>query len=142
MNDNIDNNMNDNQQKHVADYTGAFAEAFYLANLLFIGFFYIILWGLYFIAYKHASPVSRNHIKQTLVASTVSTLIVVVLNIFVLLTTGYASVTALILAEVYLMVIVPIFLVMGILGFIKAINEKDFKFPIIGNLLGVSNQEK
>lgn len=127
--------------KETVDHTGTVAEALFIANLLFIGIFYLILWGLYFLAYKNASPVSKNHLKQTLVASTLSTLIVVLLNIFVLLTAGYASATALITAEVYLMLIVPLFMIVGILGFTKAINEKDYKFPIIGNLLGVSNEE-
>ena len=126
-----------NQQP--TDHTGTLAEAFFIANLLFIGAFYLILWGLYFLAYKNASPVSKNHLKQTLVAATLSTSIVVALNIFIVMTTGYASATALIVAEVYLMVVVPLFMVVGILGFTKAINEKDFKFPIIGNLLGISS---
>ena len=127
--------------KEIVDHTGTVAEALFIANLLFIGIFYLVLWGLYFLAYKNASPVSKNHLKQTLVASTLSTLIVVLLNIFVLLTAGYASATALITAEIYLMLIVPLFMIVGILGFTKAVNEKDYKFPIIGNLLGISNEE-
>ena len=125
-----------------ADHTGTIAEAFYIANLLFIGIFYIFLWGLYFLAYKKASDVSKNHLKQTLFAASLSTLIVILLNIFVVLTAGYASATALIVAEVYLMVVVPVFMLFGILGFTKAVNEKDYKFPIIGNLLGINPQEK
>lgn len=122
------------------DHTGTVAEALFMANLLFIGIFYLVLWGLYFMAYKNASPTSKNHLKQTLVAATISTLIVVVLNIVIILTTGYASATALIVAEVYLMLVVPLFMIVGILGFTKAINEKDFKFPVIGNLLGIQNE--
>ena len=129
------------QQKYKADYTGAFAEAFFIANLLFIGVFYSFLWILYLVKYKDASQVSKNHIKQTLVASSITTLIVVILNIAILMTAGYASLPALIAAEVYLMFIVPLFLVLGILGFTRAVNEKDFKFPLIGKLFGIKTQK-
>ncbi len=131
--------MNDQNYKEnfTHDYTGAVAEAFFMANLLFIGVFYLILWALYLSAYKNASPVSKNHIKQALWASTLTTTIAIVLASIALMTTGFASVQALIMAEVYLMAVVPIFMLLGILGFTKAINEKNFKFPVIGNLLSI-----
>lgn len=129
------------KQKYQVDHTGTIAEAFFIANLLFIGIFYVILWGHYFLSYKNATPVSKNHLKQTLAASSLSMLIVILLNIFIVTTSGYASATALISAEVYLMLVVPLFMVVGILGFTRAVNEKDFKFPIIGNLLGVQVQK-
>ena len=121
------------------DHTGTIAEAFFIANLLFVGIFYLFLWGLYFVSYKHATQVGKNHLKQALLASTITTFIVIAVNLFVWLTAGYASATALIAAEVYLMLVVPIFLILGILGFTKAANEKDFKYPIIGKLLGISS---
>ena len=133
-------NTKDYKEKYNHDYAGAVAEAFFIANLLFIGIFYFVLWGLYLLAYKDASQISKNHIKQVLWASTFTTLIAVTLMLIALMTTGFASVQALIMAEVYLMVVVPIFMLLGILGFTKAINEKDFKFPIIGNLLGIEKQ--
>lgn len=131
--------MNDQKynDKFTHDYKGAFAEAFFIANLLFVGIFYIVLWGFYLLAYKNASQVSKNHIKQALWASTITTTIALALVIIAFMTTGFASVQALIMAEVYLMVIVPLFMILGILGFTKAINERDFKFPIIGSLLGI-----
>lgn len=130
------------EDKKVADHTGTIAVAFYIANLLFVGIFYVFLWGLYFLAYKKASDVSKNHLKQALFAASLSTAIVILLNIFVVFTAGYASATALIVAEVYLMVVVPVFMLFGILAFTKAVNEKDYKFPIIGNLLGINPEEK
>jgi len=131
--------MNDQnyKEKFTHDYSGAVAMAFFMANLLFIGIFYLILWAFYFIAYKNASQISKNHIKQALWASTLTTTIAISLAIIALMTTGFASVQALIMAEVYLMIVVPLFMLLGILGFTKAINEKNFKFPIIGNLLGI-----
>ncbi|MEB8430646.1 hypothetical protein OO007_00265 [Cocleimonas sp. KMM 6892] len=120
------------EPRQAEDHAGTIAEAFFIANLLFVGIFYVLLWGLYFMAYKNASAVSKHHLKQTLIASSVSTSIAILLNIIILLTTGYASATALILAEVYLMVVVPAFLIAGILGFTKAVQGLDFTFPLIG----------
>lgn len=125
--------------KMKSDNTAAFAEAFFIANLLFIGTFYLALWGLYFLTYKKTTQVNRNHLIQALVASSLSILIVIVLNIGLLLTVGYASATALITAEVYLMVIVPLFLFVGIIGFVKAINHKDYCYPVIGKYLAISD---
>ncbi len=123
------------KSRQIEDHSGTIAEAFFIANLLFVGIFYLLLWGLYLLAYKNASPVSKSHIKQTLIASSISTLIVILLNLFILLTSGYASATALIVAEVYLMLIVPLFMIVGILGFTKAVQGLDFSFPVIGRFI-------
>ena len=110
--------MNDQKYKDKFnhDYTGAVAMAFFMANLLFIGVFYSIIWALYFLAYNNASQVSKNHIKQALWGSTITTTIALSLAVIAIMTTGFASVQALIMAEVYLMVIVPLFMLLGILG--------------------------
>jgi hypothetical protein len=77
------------------DHTAAYAEAFYIGNLLFVGVFYLALWVLYFLRYKKSSAITRNHLKQALVGSSISTAIFLTINIFIMLTSGYASVTAL-----------------------------------------------
>ncbi|MEE9321578.1 MAG: hypothetical protein V3U76_14115 [Granulosicoccus sp.] len=130
-------NQQNLKQLKKADHIAAIAEALFIANLLFIGVVYIALWVLYLVKYKTASAVSKSHLKQTLIASTISTLIVLVLNIIIVLTSGYASATALIMAEMYLMLVVPVFLVIGIFGFTKAVNEQFYKYPLIGRLAGV-----
>ncbi len=125
------------KQLNSVDHAGAIAEALFIANLMFVGVVYIILCIFYLVKYKDASPVSKNHLKQTLVAGAISTLIVVLFNVIVVLTTGYASATALIMAEVYLMLIVPLFMVVGIFGFTRAINADNYRYPLVGNLLGI-----
>jgi|GEM_PF-915851 len=127
-------------KKYGHDHTGAYAEAFLILNLLFIGIFYLELWILYLLNYKKASPISKSHLKQALLVSSISTLIVVALNIFILLTSSYASATALIVAEVYLMLIVPLFLIFGIRGFIKAVNEKKYNYPFIHKFIFVNHE--
>ena len=123
-------------QKHKTNnHTAAFAEAFFIGNLLFVGVFYLALWTLYLLRYKNASVVTRNHLKQTLVASSISTTIFIAINIFIILTSGYASVTALFSLEVYFMLLLPLFLVVGIIGFTKAVKGIDFNYPLIGHLV-------
>lgn len=117
------------------DHTGAYAEAFYIANLLFVGIFYIALWGLYLLRYQDASAVSKHHLRQALVASSISTTIFILINIGILLSSGYASLPALISLEVYFMLVAPVFLVFGILAFIKAITDQDFTYPLIGRFV-------
>lgn len=117
------------------NHTAPFAEAFFIANLLFVGVFYLALWTLYLLRYKNASLITRNHLKQTLIASSISTAIFIAINIFIMLTSGYASVTALFLLEVYFMLLLPLFLVVGIIGFTKAIKGIDFIYPVIGRFI-------
>ena len=122
------------------DHAAAFAEAFFIANLLFVGVFYLALWVLYFFRYKQASSITKNHIKQALVASSFSTFIFIDINIIILLTSGYASLTALILLETYFMLFVPIFLVIGIFAFSRAVTGKDFRYPIIARILNLVDE--
>ena len=117
------------------DHTAAYAEAFYIGNLLFVGVFYLALWILYLLRYEKSSAITQRHLKQTLIGSSISTAIFISINIFILLTSGYASVTALFSLEFYFMLLLPLFLIVGILGFSKAIKGLDFSYPLIGRLL-------
>ena len=122
------------QPKHV-DHTAAYAEAFFIGNLLFVGAFYLALWTLYFFRYKKSSNITKRHLKQTLIGSSISTTIFICINMFIVLTTGYASVTALFSLEFYFMLLLPLFLVVGILGFSRAIKGIDFNYPLISRLI-------
>ena len=117
------------------DHTAAYAEAFFIGNLLFVGAFYLALWVLYFRRYKQSSAVTQHHLKQALLGSSISTAIFIAINIFIILTSGYASVTALFSLEFYFMLLLPLFLIVGILGFTKAIKGIDFSYPLIGHLI-------
>ena len=117
------------------DHTAAYAEAFFIGNLLFVGAFYLALWVLYFRRYKQSSAVTQHHLKQALLGSSISTAIFIAINIFIILTSGYASVTALFSLEFYFMLLIPLFLIVGILGFTKAIKGIDFSYPLIGHLI-------
>ena len=117
------------------DHTAAFAQAFFIGNLLFVGAFYLALWVLYFLNYKKASAITLNHLKQALFGSSISTAIFIVINIYIMQTGGYASLTALLSLEFYFMILLPLFLVVGILGFTKAIKGIAFSYPLIGRFI-------
>ena len=125
--------MNTEHKTH--DHTAAYAEAFFIGNLLFVGTFYLALWILYFLRYEKASAITQRHLKQTLIGSSISTSIFIAINIFIMLTSGYASVTALFSLEFYFMILLPLFLIVGILGFTRAIKGIDFSYPIIGRFV-------
>lgn len=116
------------------DHTAAFAEAFFIANLLFVGVFYLALWALYFLRYQQTSALGKQHLSQALLASSLSTIIFIVINIFILATSNYASLTALSSLEFYYMLIVPLFLITGIVAFTNAIKGVAFSYPLIGQL--------
>lgn len=117
------------------DHTAAFAEAFFIGNLLFVGAFYLALWVLYLLRYKKSSAITQSHLKQALIGSSISTTIFLIINIIIMLTSGYASVTALFSLEFYFMLLLPLFLVVGILGFTRAIKGMDFSYPLIGRFI-------
>jgi len=119
----------------INDHTAAFAEAFFMANLLFVGIFYIALWVLFKMNYKDASIAGKHHLKQTLLAATISTVIFVLLNIVIVITDGYNSLTGLFMLELYYMLVVPVFLIMGIFAFTKAVQDEIYTFPVIGKLV-------
>ncbi|PCJ30756.1 MAG: hypothetical protein COA90_08290 [Gammaproteobacteria bacterium] len=114
------------------DNTAVIAQAFFIGNLLFVGVLYIALWGLYTLRYSTSSAFSQQHLRQSLMSSSLSTLIFMGINLFIILTDGYASLTGLVCLEVYFMFIVPLFLAVGLMGFIKAIQGKEFIYPFIG----------
>jgi hypothetical protein len=117
------------------DSIAAIAEAFFIANLLFVGVFYLALWALYFIHYKKSSAVTRSHLIQTLAVSSITTALFITINITILLTTGYASAAGLLSLEVYFMLLLPAFLLGGIMGFTRAIKGTTFSFPLIGRYI-------
>lgn len=123
------------------DHSAAFAEAFFIANLLFVGVFYLALWALYFLRYKQAALIAKSHIMQSLIASSISTAIFIIINIYIVVTSGYASLTALFALELYYMLVVPVLLVFGIIGFTKAIKGEPVNYPLIANRLSISQQQ-
>lgn len=122
------------------DHTAVFAVVFFMANVLFVvfgGVFYLALWALYLRRYKTSSPVTQNHLKQALIAASLSTTIFVIINIYIITTGGYIplSRSAIIAIELYGLVVLPTFMATGVFALFKAIKQEDFHYPLISRLL-------
>ncbi len=130
------------EEQYSGDHTAAWAEAFYIGNLLFVGIFYLALWVLYFLRYKKTSLIDQHHLKQALLASSISTVVFIVINTIILLTGGYATLSGLLLLELYYMILLPVFLIVGILAFSKAIKGIDYSYPLIGRFIAPVNLQQ
>ena len=124
----------------IRDYTAVYAVAFFMANVLFVvfgGVFYLALWVLYLRHYKNAPPVTRSHLKQALIAASLSTTIFVIINIFIISNGGYIplSRSAIIAIELYGLVVLPLFMATGVFALFKAIRNEDVRYPLIGRLI-------
>ncbi len=124
----------------IRDHTAVYAVVFFMANVLFVvfgGVFYLALWVLYLRHYKNASPVTRNHLKQALIAASLSTTIFVIINIYIMANGGYIplSRSAIIAIELYGLVVLPLFMATGVFVLFKAIRNEDVRYPLIGRLI-------
>ncbi len=122
------------------DHSAVLAVAFFMANILFIifgGIFYLALWILVIRRYKMSSTITQNHLKQALIAASLTTVIFIVINIFILYTGGYVplSRSAIIALEMYGLLILPAFMGLGVYALFKAIRHEDVRYPIIGRLV-------
>lgn len=116
--------------------SGADAYSIYIANLLFTGLGLVVLIVYSIGKYGGIKNLSNKHVKQSLLASLLTTLVFIVINLYIIFfTPGYLSFTGLVLLEVYYMFIVPVCVIPGIIGLTRAINGKDYTFPMIGRHL-------
>lgn len=112
------------------------AQSLYLLNLLFPLIPLPFLLGIYFRRVADAGALGRNHLRQALVAALVSSALFIAANGVVLVYGGYRSVVALITFEVYFIAVVPLFVIPGLMALLRAMNEQECRFPLIGGLLG------
>jgi uncharacterized Tic20 family protein len=108
------------------------SEGLYLFNLLFP---VIPLLGLGWIYSRHRGHeigLVRNHLGQAFFGATIATTIFLAGNALILLLGGYHSISALIIFEVYFIIVVPLFLIPGLLGLIKAMASQHYRYPLIG----------
>jgi hypothetical protein len=122
------------------DHTAVYAVVFFMANVLFVifgGVFYLALWVLYLRRYKNASLVTRNHLKQALIAASLSTAIFILINIYIMVSGGYIplSRSAIVAIELYGLVVLPLFMATGVFALFGAIKNEDVRYPLIGRLV-------
>ncbi len=108
------------------------AESLYILTCLVPPLGYPLLLLLYVRHRQNKEPVSRAHVQQTFIAGSLITLLFVCANFLVVLLGGYISIHSLIIFEAYLMIIVPLFIFPGILGWVKARQGEIYDFPLLG----------
>lgn len=122
------------------DHTAVIAVALFMVNILFIifgGIFYLALWVLVIRRYNKSSTIVQNHLKQALIAASLTTIIFIGINIFILSTGGYVplSRSSIIVLEMYGLLILPSFMGLGVYALFKAFKNEDVRYPIIGRLV-------
>jgi hypothetical protein len=122
------------------DHTAVYAVVLFMANVLFVifgGVFYLALWVLYLRRYKNASPVTQNHLKQALIAASLSTAIFILINIYIMVSGGYIplSRSAIVAIELYGLVVLPLFMATGVFALFGVIKNEDVRYPLIGRLV-------
>jgi uncharacterized Tic20 family protein len=86
----------------------------------------------------HERPVVRSHVRQCFVASLIAFGVFAAANLLTLALGGYATWAAMVVFEVYFVVFVPLLIIPGLIGLIKAMSGQDYRYPMIGKSLGKS----
>lgn len=124
----------DNTPEPAGSPIAVISEGLYLLNLLFPLLPLLGLGWLYSRHRKHETALVRIHLRQAFFAALLSSCVFLAANLLVLVLGGYFSLHALIIFEVYYIFVVPLFLIPGLIGLIKAISAQVYKFPLIGRL--------
>jgi uncharacterized Tic20 family protein len=109
------------------------AEGLYLANLLMLpGIAFIAILWLYFRNKESAPKLALCHLRQTVSATLWAIAIILVLNGVIIASGGYGTSRMWMIIMIYFEVIhVPLILI-GVVGALKALQGKPFKYPLIG----------
>ena len=122
-------------QQQVKDDPGkslaVIAVGLYLLNLLLPLLALMGIAGLYVMHRRHGSKLVRVNLYQTLVGSVISTSLFLLANLLIVILGGYRSLHALIIFEVYYILVVPLFLIPGLIALIKAMSGQCYVFPLI-----------
>ena len=105
-------------------------------NLLNLLFPLLPLLGLAWLWSRHRtddSALLRNHLRQALRAAMISSAVFLAANLLILYLGGYRGIQALIVFEVYFILVVPLFLIPGLLGLLRAMDGRPYRYPLIGD---------
>ncbi len=124
--------MDKNEQLEMDRRLATTAEALFLINLLLLpGVGFAMLVALNFGSRGGNCPLSRNHLSQTVGVSVLGAILVVSAAALFFLLGGFGIYTKL-LALLYFICIHLTLVIMGIIGFSKAIKGQHYSFPLVG----------
>jgi uncharacterized Tic20 family protein len=112
------------------------AEALYLVNLLLApGLGFLALLWLYWKRHGSAGPVARCHLEQTVSASLWGGFLLVIINAGIILLGGYDGAWTWLIVIIYFTLVHSTFILLGMIGLIKAMNGQCWKYPLVGRPL-------
>lgn len=112
------------------------AESLYLVNLLLVpGLAFIILLLLYWIKRKQVSALNLNHLQQTVSASIWGGLLIIVIFALILLLGGVDGPYTWMIAILYFTIVHSSFIIMGMIGLVKALAGQCWRYPLVGRPL-------
>jgi hypothetical protein len=108
------------------------AEGLYLANLLMLpGIAFIAILWLYFRNKESAPKLALCHLRQTIAATLWVIALIVLLNVVIIYSGGYGSPNMWLIIMAFEFIHIPLILI-GVVGAVKALHGKPFKYPLIG----------
>lgn len=109
------------------------AETLYLVNLLLApGLAFLLLVMLFLARRKDAPALAANHLSQTVAASMVGGVLIVLVIGLILLLGGFDSGYTWMVVILYFTFVHSSLIFMGVFGLVKALNGQHFVFPLIG----------
>jgi len=116
-----------------ADSEAMAAEVLYLLNLLlFPVVAFLVMIGWYFYRASNLSSIAADHFRQAIATSLWGALLLVVVNVLLLLLGGYDGPYVWAVVIVYFTVVHASFVLLGIVGLIKALAGQYWRYPLIG----------
>ena len=109
------------------------AETLYLVNLLLApGLAFVLLFVLFLARRKDAPPLAANHLSQTVGASILGGVLIVLIIGLILLLGGFDSGYTWMVVILYFTFLHSSLIFMGVIGLVKALSSQHFVYPLIG----------
>lgn len=109
------------------------AECLYLINLLLLpGLAFLLLLLLYWITRRQATAFTLNHLQQTVFASLWGGTLIIVILALILLLGGIDGAYTWMIAVLYFTLVHSSFIIMGMVGLIKALAGQCWSYPVVG----------
>ena len=125
--------LEDNKQEIPGQPLAAWAEVLYLSNLLIApGLAFLILLWLYFKRSADTPALAVCHLRQTIFASILAAVLLVIASIVILQLGGLNSVTTWIIAILYFLTCHATLVLLGVIGLTKALAGQKYSYPLIG----------
>ena len=110
-------------------------EGLYLLNLL-LPLLPMLLLSLLYLRHRNTqNNYLYLHLLQPLLAASISSTFFLLGNLYVLSANGYRSIEALVIFVIYFIAVVPLFLIPGLFGLIKAMAGDVYRYPLINRFL-------